>query len=101
MDPFQLSESAVIDIDGVWLYLLEKAGLATADRIVTEFFHAFYRLARMPYIGHRRRDLTKKEVRFYLVFSYLVIYDPETKPLQILGVLHGKRNVRRILAQRP
>jgi len=37
---------------------------------------------------------------FYKVFSYLIIYQPGSKPLQILSVLHGRRNVARILRQR-
>jgi plasmid stabilization system protein ParE len=100
LDPFQLTEHAILDIDAIWLYLLEREGLETADRIVTEFFKNFYKLADIPTTGHRRADLTSRQVLFYRVFSYLVIYEPGSKPLQILGVLHGKRNVSRILRQR-
>jgi plasmid stabilization system protein ParE len=32
--------------------------------------------------------------------NYTVVYRPETVPLQIVAVLHGKRNIRRILKQR-
>lgn len=100
MDPFRLTDDAVLDIDAIWLYLLDKEGVETADRIVTELFKGFYKLADIPNSGHRRADLTSRQVLFYRVFSYLVIYEPGTKPLQILGVLHGKRNVARILRQR-
>jgi plasmid stabilization system protein ParE len=100
LDPFQLTEDAIFDIDAIWLYLLEKEGVETADRIVAELFKGFYRLADIPDSGHRRADLTSRKVLFYRVFSYLVIYEPGSAPLQILGVLHGKRNVARILRQR-
>jgi toxin ParE1/3/4 len=100
LDPFQLAEDAIFDIDAIWLYLLEKEGVETADRVVTELFKTFYKLADIPNSGHRRADLTSNKVLFYRVFSYLVIYEPESNPLQILGVLHGKRNVARILRQR-
>jgi antitoxin ParD1/3/4/toxin ParE1/3/4 len=79
---------------------LKKTGLETADRIVTELFKGFFKLADRPNSGHRRTDLTNRKVLFYRVFSYLVIYDPASNPLQVLGVLHGKRNVGRLLAQR-
>ncbi len=26
LDPFQLTENAILDIDAIWLYLLEKEG---------------------------------------------------------------------------
>lgn len=100
MDPLQLTEDAIVDIDAIWLFLLEKDGVGTADRIVTELFKSFYKLAEIPNVGHRRPDLTSRRVLFYKVFSYLVIYVPGSQPLQILGILHGKRNVARILRQR-
>ena len=100
MDPFQLTEDAILDIDAIWLYLLDKEGVETADRIVTELFKGFYKLAEIPKAGHRRTDLTHRKVLFYSIFSYLVIYQPGTTPLQILGVLHGKQNVSSILRQR-
>ena len=99
MDPFQLTDEAILDIDAIWLYLLERAGVETADRIVTEIFKGFYKLASSPNSGHRPADLTNRSVLFYRVFSYLVIYEAGSNPLQILGVLHGKRNVSRILKQ--
>jgi antitoxin ParD1/3/4/toxin ParE1/3/4 len=55
------------------------------------------RLAQSPPIGHLREDLTEEPVRFWSVHSYLIVYDPETQPLQILRILHGARDVRRIL----
>ena len=100
MDSFQLGDDAILDIDGIWLYLLEKEGVETADRVVTELFKGFYKLADIPNGGHTRADFTSRKVLFYRVFSYLVIYEPGSNPLQILGVLHGKRNVARILKQR-
>jgi plasmid stabilization system protein ParE len=100
LDPFQLTEDAILDIDAIWLYLLERENVETADRVVTELFKAFDKLADLPSVGHRRPDLTSRKVLFYKVFSYLVVYAPGTRPLQILGTLHGKRNVSRILRQR-
>jgi antitoxin ParD1/3/4/toxin ParE1/3/4 len=50
-----------------------------------------------PGIGHLRPDLTDADGRFWPVFKYLVIYRPDTKPLEIVRVLHGRRDVERIL----
>ncbi|MGO9258379.1 MAG: type II toxin-antitoxin system RelE/ParE family toxin [Bryobacteraceae bacterium] len=61
-DPFQLTEDAILDIDAIWLYLLAREGVETADRIVAEIFAGFYRLADNPSSGHRRADLTNKQV---------------------------------------
>jgi plasmid stabilization system protein ParE len=54
--------------------------------------------------GHSRPDLTACSLGFWTLTRYpndTVVYRPETAPLQVVAVLHGKRNIRRILKQRP
>ena len=57
-------------------------------------------LAQYPGGGHWRRDLTDTEVRFFSVYSYLIVYRPETKPLQIVAILHASRDVGKLLKKR-
>lgn len=99
-DPFQLTDNAVLDIDGIWAFLLERDSLETADRIVLELFQTFYKIAGAPNSGHKRSDLTLRPVLFYRVFSYLIVYSAELRPVQILSVLHGKRNIANTLKRR-
>jgi antitoxin ParD1/3/4/toxin ParE1/3/4 len=54
-------------------------------------------LGREPGAGHVREDLTSTPVKFWPVYSYLIVYDPETRPIQIIRVLHGMRDVEEIL----
>jgi plasmid stabilization system protein ParE len=54
--------------------------------------------------GHARKDLTDRTLRFWTLVrypNYTVVYRPEKKPLQVVAVLHGKRNIRRVLRKRP
>jgi plasmid stabilization system protein ParE len=46
-----------------------------------------------PEAGHFREDLTDKPVKFWPVFSYLIVYDPERRPIEVLRVLHGARDL--------
>ena len=48
--------------------------------------------------GHSRPDLTTKDVRFWPVRSYLVIYR-ETVPLEIVTILHGARDIHSFLGE--
>jgi plasmid stabilization system protein ParE len=53
--------------------------------------------------GHSRPGLTTRSLRFWTLTqypNYTVVYRPETAPLQVVAVLHWKRNIRRILKQR-
>jgi plasmid stabilization system protein ParE len=56
-------------------------------------------LLEAPNLGHRRPDLTSRNVLFYRVHSYLIIYRPNKKPLHILRVLHGARDVETLLKE--
>jgi antitoxin ParD1/3/4/toxin ParE1/3/4 len=59
------------------------------------------KLARTPGMGHLREDLADEPLKFWPVYSYLIIYRPETRPLQIVRVLHGARDLRRLLSSEP
>ena len=61
------------------------------------FEHAFDQLATTPEIGHTREDLTDRPVKFWSVYSYLIVYDPASAPLAIIAVLHGARDVEQFL----
>lgn len=54
-------------------------------------------LARNPDRGHLRKDLTTKPVRFWSIYSYLIIYDPATRPLEVVRILSGYRDIATIL----
>ena len=60
-------------------------------------YDAVERIAERPGIGHTREDLTDRALKFWSVYSYLVVYDPESRPLTIVAVLHGARNVGEML----
>jgi antitoxin ParD1/3/4/toxin ParE1/3/4 len=55
-------------------------------------------LAGRPEIGHVREDLTERAVKFWPIYSYLIVCNPATHPIQILRVLHGMRDVERFSA---
>ena len=38
-----------------------------------------------------------KALKFWTVYSYLVVYDPDSRPLTIVAVLHGARDVEQLL----
>jgi plasmid stabilization system protein ParE len=97
---YELAEEAIADIDSIWLYLLNRASLETADRVVAELFLEFDALARSPHRGHRRRDLTSRSVLFSRVYSFLIVYEWSGDQVTIIGVLHGKRDIAQILRER-
>ena len=101
MAAYQVTPDAVDDLDDIW-WFIAKDNRDAADRVEEEILAACDNLSKFPRQGHVRPDLTKLPVRFWTVPrypNYIVVYRPETQPLQIVRVLHGKRNVKRILGQ--
>lgn len=100
MNRYILAPAAASDLVEIWRYLLKESSEATADRVETVIREKMAALASAPEVGHRRRDLTAADVRFFSVYSYLIVYRPGTTPLQIVAVLHGARDVFTILRNR-
>lgn len=69
--------------------------------MLREIAAAFRSLASKPGIGHFRDDLTDEPVKFWPVFSYLIIYDPTTRPVGVARVLHASRDLEAMLVQTP
>ena len=96
MKAFRLSPQAFQDIDEIWEFIA-KDDMDVADRVRDEIFEALEMLAGMPLMGHLRKDLAREPLRFWPVYSYLIIYRPESRPIEIVRVLHGARDVQRLL----
>jgi plasmid stabilization system protein ParE len=97
--PYLVAPEAEDDLRQIWRYLLGEAGLAIANRIQGELVDAFEDLADVPGKGHKRPDLTTRDVLFFSVYQYLIVYR-RTELSQIVAVLHGKRDVKRLLKSR-
>ena len=98
LTPFSLTPLAVRDLEEIWDYIALD-NLQAALRVTNQIELVTRRLARSPHIGHLREDLTDRGHRFYLVYSYLVVYRPGFRPLQIVRVLHAAGDIREILAK--
>jgi plasmid stabilization system protein ParE len=87
------------DLQQIWRYLLGEAGLAIANRIQNDLVDAFEGLADMPGKGHKRPDLTSHDVLFLSMYQYMIVYRQPTL-MEIVAVLHGKRDLKQLLKTR-
>ena len=103
MSAYALTPLAQADIFHIWRYIAEDSEDA-ADRVEQAIYDACAFVAETPTRGHSRPDLTARALRFWTLTrypNYTVVYRPETAPLQVVAVIHGRRNLRRLLKQRP
>jgi antitoxin ParD1/3/4/toxin ParE1/3/4 len=100
MEPlFEVAFAAQEDLFEIWRRIAQDS-VSLADRIETELYEAFESVARMPGIGHTRKDLTRQPVLFFPLYSFLIVYQANTRPVRIMAVLRGKRDLKRLLAER-
>lgn len=99
--PFQLTPRALGDIQNIWDYIAED-NVNAAVRVESAILSACNSLARHPMLGSKRTEITSLPVRFWTIIrfpNYIVVYRPDTKPLQIVAVLHGKRELKALLPE--
>ena len=87
------AETQLLEILGNLADESESAAVRVRDAI----YDAVGKLAERPGIGHTRQDLTDRPVKFWSVYSYLIVYDSESRPLTIVAVLHGAQDVEQLL----
>lgn len=97
---YVLAPEAALDLVEIWRYINEQTGMDMAERVESVIRDRIGFLAGNPDLGHSRRDLTDQPVKFFSVYSYLIVYRPDTDPLQVVCILHGRRDLERLLPDR-
>ena len=98
MAQFRLTAPALRDLEEIVIYLTREASAEVSERIEAMLFDAFEDLTRLRVLGHRRLDVRRKDLLFYVVDPYLVAFRREEHGnVMIVRVLHGRRDVASIL----
>jgi plasmid stabilization system protein ParE len=99
---YRLTQKALNDLDEIWDYIAGNS-VDSAIRVESTIFEACEGIARYPMLGSKRSEITRLQVRFWVVSrfpNYIIAYRPETRPLEIVAVLHAKRDIKRVLVER-
>jgi len=102
MSDYVFTPIARADVFDIWSYIAES-NEGAANRVEQAIYDACAFVAKTPMRGHSRPDLTTRSLRFWTLTrypNYAVVYRPETAPLEIVAIIHGKRNIPRLLKQR-
>ena len=98
MSRYVLSARARSDLKQIWSSIADD-NIDAADKVRNTIRSALEKLARTPFIGHTRKDVNSPDYRFYVVYSYLIVYRPETNPLEVVRIVHGARDLKRVLGR--
>ena len=100
MKRYELTAEAQADIDAITDYLTTEAGKAIAKKIVIAFRASFRDLSDLPGAGHHREELLDTRYRFWNIYSYQIVYLWQNKPIQIIAVVHGSRDLQAFFTRR-
>jgi plasmid stabilization system protein ParE len=96
---YRFTPEAEADLVEIWSYIARDS-IDAADRVESAIYDGCTFLARTPQTRQVREHFTALPVRFWTVQqfpNYLIVYRPETAPLEIVRIVHGMRDVKRIL----
>jgi len=94
---YRLTEAAVKDIREIVRHIrVVQKSPQNAKLVAVRLKHQFEILVEMPALGHPREELQDDDALVIEVTGVLVIYDPKLKPLTILRVIHGARNLNQV-----
>jgi plasmid stabilization system protein ParE len=99
MNDYVLGIDADADLNEVWDYIAADNPDA-ADHWTGRLFEAFEAIGRTPGIGHTRSDLTPYPLLFWPVGAYLIIYRAERRPVEIVAITRGSRDIPAFLGRR-
>ena len=91
MASYRLTRRARRDVLKIWEHIAEDSERA-ADRFIDLLIHHFELLGDNPRAGRRRDDL-RHGYRSFPVGQYVVFYRIAEPGVQIMHVLHGKRDL--------
>jgi len=94
---YRLTEAARQDIREITGHIRIVQNSPRNARLVAARLKAqFAKHVEFPGIGHVREELGDDKALVIAVSGVLVIYDPTLKPLTILRVVHGARDLTRV-----
>jgi toxin ParE1/3/4 len=96
MSGFIFSNEAEAGFDAILEYIAADRVQSALD-VHARFLEVFQLLAENPEAGHYRDDLTSRAVRFFPVYSYMVVYISGSKPVEIARILGAAQDLESIL----
>lgn len=94
---YRLTQAAVKDIREIVQHIRDvQKSPQNARLVAARLKHQFEVLLEIPRLGHPRSELQDDDALVIEVSGVLVIYDPTIRPLTILRVIHGSRDLHRI-----
>ena len=92
-----IAPAAKQDIKDIRAYLRRAAGPSVEKLLYGKLKEAVGLIGRHPGIGHLREDFTRSPLRYWLVYSYFIVYRFTSDQVEIVLILHTSRDISELL----
>ena len=89
---YVISKKAVIDLEDIWIYTVEKWSIAQADRYYNLIFDEIDHICQDPTSG-KNMDHVRKGYRASKVKSHLIFYRTIGATIEIIRILHERMDL--------
>ena len=97
--PFaNISDEAEEDLAEIWAYIALDNSRA-ADKFIEKLRRTCQILSEFPGMGPMRPELAK-DLRSFPVGRYIIFYRRSEQGIDVARVIHGMRNIKRVLGKR-
>jgi toxin ParE1/3/4 len=97
---FRVTTAAEAELDAIFAYWAERAGLETAGKLIDAIIDRFALLAEFPRAGKACPQIASS-VRCFPASRYLIYYRRSRKAIEILHVFHAAREQPRSIDLEP
>jgi plasmid stabilization system protein ParE len=94
---FKLSKQAQFELSAIIRFIAKDRPKA-ARNLRQKFREAFELLGENPKIGYMKPDITHREVRFWHLYHYAIIYTDEPNYVFILQIISYQRNIPELIS---
>ncbi len=90
--PYLISKKAVLDLEQIWLYTVEKWSIAQAERYYSLIFDEIIYICRNINAG-KSMEHVRKGYRASKVKSHLIFYRIQNNTLEVIRILHERMDI--------
>lgn len=93
---YKLSAQAKFELAAILSYIGQERPIV-ARSIAQKFREAFELLSENPNIGHMRSHITNKNLRFWQVYHYSIIYEVQQHTVYVVHIISNQRDIEQLL----
>ncbi len=87
-----ISPAAAQDLDEI-LATVAQDGISRAELVAARLRAGIDRIAHHPLLGHQHSLIDTPTLRVWVVRPYLIVYRHSTRPIEVVRILHGARDL--------